>query len=86
MTFASTDDALLIREAFSDAWRLLLSQERVTADNVVHAPDVLLEAIFEAMEIGERDEQKLVAAAVRKMAHYERTNPLPVDDDNDTVH
>jgi len=82
----SSDDALLIREAFSDAWRLLLSQERVTASNVVHAPDVLLEGILDAIETGERDEQKLVAAAVRKMAHYERDNPPSPDDDNDTFH
>jgi hypothetical protein len=82
------DDTLLVREAFSDAWRQLLAEERVTARNVLSVPDVLLEAILEAAERGERDEQKLVAAAMRRMTLFERDDPSPVgaDGDLETVH
>jgi hypothetical protein len=53
--------------AFQRAWKVLLREERITAQNIEFIPTMLMEA-----HTGERDELLLAAAALGRMANYER--------------
>jgi len=58
--------------AFQRALKALLLDERITAQNIEHIPTMLMEAIVDAAHTGERDERRLAAAALGRMANYER--------------
>jgi len=70
MSFTAKERLLLTR-AFQAAWKALLKDERVTAQNIERAPTMLMEAIVEAAHTGERDELNLTAAAIARMTLYE---------------
>ena len=58
--------------AFRRAWKTLLEEERITAQNIESIPTMLMEAIVDAAHAGERDEQLLASAALGRMANHER--------------
>jgi hypothetical protein len=63
---------MLLTRAFRRAWKALLRQERVSAQNVERVPIVLMEAIVEGIQTGERKERSLAAAAMARMMLYEQ--------------
>ena len=68
----SRKERMLMAAAFQCAWKALLADERITAQNIEFIPPMLMEAIVDAAHTGERDEERLTAAALSKMANYER--------------
>jgi hypothetical protein len=58
--------------ALRRAWKALLVEERITAQNIEFTPTLLIEAIVDAAHAGERDELLLVSAALVRMANHER--------------
>jgi hypothetical protein len=66
------NERLMMTAAFRRAWKALLLEERITAQNIETMPTVLMEAIVDAAHTGERDELLLAAAALSRMARYER--------------
>ena len=68
----SRDERLIMTAAFRRAWKTLLVDERITAQNIESIPTMLMEAIVDAAQDGERDEQLLAAAALGRMANHER--------------
>jgi hypothetical protein len=65
-------ERLMMAAAFQRAWKTLLVDERVTAENIEFIPTLLMEAIVDAAHAGERDELLLAAAALGRMANHER--------------
>ena len=63
---------MIMTAAFRRAWKTLLVDERITAQNIESIPTMLMEAIVDAAQAGERDEQLLAAAALGRMASDER--------------
>jgi len=68
----SREQRLIMTAAFRRAWKTLLVEERITAQNIEFIPTTLMEAIVDAVQAGERDEQLLAAAALGRMANHER--------------
>ena len=68
----SREERLIMTAAFRRAWKTLLVEERITAQNIEFIPTMLMEAIVDAAHAGERDEQLLAAAALVRMASHER--------------
>ena len=68
----SREERLIMTAAFRRTWKILLVEERITAQNIEFIPTMLMEAIVDAADAGERDEQLLAAAAIGRMANYER--------------
>ena len=68
----SREQRLIMTAAFRRAWKTLLVDERITAQNIESIPTMLMEAIVDAAQAGERDEQLLAAAALGRMASDER--------------
>jgi hypothetical protein len=62
----------MMTTAFQRAWKALLVDERITAENIEFVPTLLMEAIVDAAYAGERDELLLAAAALGRMANHER--------------
>src|SRR5205809_4215986 len=60
---ASTEEVLLLVGAFQTAWLSLLEDERLETSNIDRLPGLLMSAILESARGGERDEEKLAAAA-----------------------
>lgn len=71
MSFTAKERMAMTR-AFQAAWRSLLKDERITAQNIERAPTMLMEAIVDAAHAGERSELNLAAAAIARMTMYER--------------
>ena len=65
-------ERLMMAAAFQRAWKTLLVDERITAENIEFVPTLLMEAIVDAAHAGERDELLLTAAALSRMANHER--------------
>ena len=65
-------ERLVMTAAFERAWKALLLDERITAQNIENIPTMLMEAIVDAAHTGEHDELRLAAAALGRMANYER--------------
>jgi hypothetical protein len=63
---------MLLMRAFRRAWKALLKQERVSAQNVERLPVVLMEAIIQGIQSGERQARNLAAAAMARTTRYER--------------
>ena len=63
---------MIMTAAFRRAWKTLFMDERITAQNIESIPTMLMEAIVDAAQDGERDEQLLAAAALGRMANHER--------------
>ena len=68
----SREQRLIMSAAFRRAWRTLLVEERITAQNIEVIPTMLMDAIVDAAHAGERDELRLAAAALNRMANHER--------------
>jgi hypothetical protein len=68
----SRAERLIMTAAFQRAWKALLVEERITARNIEFIPAMLMAAIVDAAHTGERDELLLAAAALGRMANYER--------------
>ena len=68
---ASTEEVLLLVGAFQTAWLSLLEDERLETSNIDRLPGLLMSAILESARGGERDEEKLAAAALRRLELYE---------------
>jgi len=68
----SREERLMITAAFRRAWKTLLVEERITAQNIEFIPTILMEAIVDAAHAGERDELLLASAALGRMANHER--------------
>ena len=68
---ASTEEVLLLVGAFQTAWLSLLEDERLETSNIDRLPGLLMSAILESARGGERDEEKLAAAALRRLDLYE---------------
>ena len=68
----SREERLIRAAAFRRAWKTLLVEERITAQNIEFIPTMLMEAIVDAAHAGERDEQLLAAASLGRMANHER--------------
>jgi len=68
----SRDERLIMTAAFRRAWKTLLVEERITAQNIEFTPTLLMEAIVDAAHAGERDELLLASAALVRMANHER--------------
>lgn len=71
----SAKERLRMTRAFQRAWKALLKEERITAQNIERAPTLLMEAIVDAAYGGERNERNLAVAAVARMTLYEREAP-----------
>ena len=68
----SRDERLIMTAAFRRAWKTLLVEERITAQNIELIPTMLMEAIVDAAHAGERDEQLLASAALGRISNHER--------------
>ena len=68
----SREERLIMTAAFRRAWKTLLVEERITAQNIELIPTMLMEAIVDAAHAGERDEHLLAVAALGRMANHER--------------
>ena len=68
----SREERLMMTAAFRRAWKTLLVEERITAQNIEFIPTILMEAIVDAAHADERDELLLASAALGRMANYER--------------
>ena len=68
----SREERLIITAAFQRAWKTLLVEERITAQNIEFIPTLLMEAIVDAAHAGERDERRLASAALVRMSNHER--------------
>ena len=58
--------------AFESAWLTLLSEERVTAENIAHLPSLLMKAVLDSALLGERDFERLASAALQRLEFYEK--------------
>ena len=63
---------MIMTAAFRRAWKALLVEERITAQNIEFIPTILMEAIVDAAHAGERDEQLLASAALGRISNHER--------------
>ena len=61
----SDQDRTIIHGAFQRGWRLLLRQERVTADNIEAISASLLEGILVCVQSGEQNEIIVMAAGLQ---------------------
>ena len=68
----SREQRSIMSAAFRRAWKTLLAQERITAQNIEVIPTLLMDAIVDAAHGGECDELSLAAAALGSMASHER--------------
>jgi len=68
----SREERLIMTAAFQRAWKTLLEEERITAQNIEFIPTLLMEAIVDAAHAGERDELLLASAALVRMSNHER--------------
>jgi hypothetical protein len=68
----SREQRLIMSAAFRRAWKTLLAEERITAQNIEVIPTLLMDAIVDAAHAGERDELHLAAAALGRMASHDR--------------
>src|SRR5947208_14147098 len=68
----SREVRLTMTAAFRRAWKTLLVEERITAQNIEFIPTILMEAIVDATHASERDELLLASAALVRMANHER--------------
>src|SRR4051812_49374048 len=50
----SREERLKMTAAFQRAWKVLLADERITAQNIEYIPTMLMEAIVDAAHTGER--------------------------------
>ena len=68
----SREERLMMTAAFRRAWKTLLVEERITAQNIEFIPTILMEAIVDAAHAGERDE--LLLASATALSGHERSN------------